>query len=232
MEAQLIAIENYYRVSRSEQKIRPEDIRQPVREMRTTIEELRGIHEKLREAIADARRDATAAGGIGEVERETTKKLNETLQRELALEKRVIGRLSGNDRVQVERMVDLLGRCDAIETQLYAFDKRVDAQVTNRLTIVNQYLAAGKEELGRASDKLGSIMEASKSMGGGLAQAMFTKVADKFYDLVVRSDVGIIDVSWGLKDQKTSAVTRLTNQKNLELKALDEDFRKVLEEDK
>ena len=232
MEAQLIAIENYYRVSRSEQKIRPEDIRQPVREMRTTIEELRGIHEKLREAIADARRDATAAGGIGEVERETTKKLNETLQRELALEKRVIGRLSGNDRVQVERMIDLLGRCDAIETQLYAFDKRVDAQVTNRLTIVNQYLTAGKEELGRASDKLGSIMEASKSMGGGLAQAMFTKVADKFYDLVVRSDVGIIDVSWGLKDQKTSAVTRLTNQKNLELKALDEDFRKVLEEDK
>jgi hypothetical protein len=144
----------------------------------------------------------------------------------------VMGRLSGNDRVQVERMVDLLSRCDAIETQLYAFDKRIDAQVTNRLTIVNQYLAAGKEELGRASDKLGSIMEASKSMGGGLAQAMFTKVADKFYDLVVRSDVGIIDVSWGLKDQKTQVVTKLTNQKSLELKALDEDFRKVLEEDK
>ena len=232
MEAQLVAIENYYRVSRSEQKIRPEDIRQPVREMRVTIEELRGVHEKLREAIADARRDATAAGGIGEFERETTKKLIEALQRELAIEKRAMGRLSGNDRVQVERMVDLLSRCDAIEAQLYAFDKRVDAQVTNRLTVVNQYLAAGKEELGRASDKLGSIMEASKSMGGGLAQAMFTKVADKFYDLVVRSDVGIIDVSWGLKDQKTSAVTRLTNQKNLELKALDEDFRKVLEEDK
>ena len=102
----------------------------------------------------------------------------------------------------------------------------------NRLTIVNQYLAAGKEELEHASDKLSSIMKTSKSMDSGLAQAMFTKVADKFYDLVVRSDVGIIDVSWGLKDQKTSAVTRLTNQKNLELKALDEDFRKVLEEDK
>jgi tetratricopeptide (TPR) repeat protein len=232
MEAQLVAIENYYRVSRSEQKIRPEDIRGPVRDLRTTVEQLRGLHDKLREAIADARRDATAAGGIGEVERETTKKLVETLQRELTIEKRAMARLSGNDRVQVERMVDLLTRCDAIETQIYAFDKRIDAQVGARLEIVNRYLAAGKEELTRASEKLGSIMEASKSMGGGLAQAMFTKVADKFYDLVVRSDVGIIDVSWGLKDQKTSAVTRLTNQKNLELKALDEDFRKVLEEDK
>jgi hypothetical protein len=232
MEAQLVAIENYYRVSRSEQKIRPEDIRQPVRDMRTTIEELRGMHDKLREAIADARRDATAAGGIGEVERETTKKLSDALQRELALEKTALNRLSGSDRQQVERMIDLLGRTDAIDAQLVAFDKRVDAQVNSRLTIVNQYLAAGKEELAAASGKLGSIMEESKTMGGGLAQAMFTKVADKFYDLVVRSDVGIIDVSWGLKDQKTQAVTRLTNQKSLELKALDEDFRKVLEEEK
>jgi hypothetical protein len=232
MEAQLVAIENYYRVSRSEQKIRHEDIRQPVRDMRVTLEELRGLHDKLRESIVDARRDATAAGGIGEVERETTKKLSQTLQRELEIEKRAISRLTGSDRLAVERMVDLLSRCDAIETQLYAFDKRVDAQVAGRLEIVNRYLAAGKEELTRAAEKLGGIVEASKSMGGGLAQAMFTKVADKFYDLVVRSDVGIIDVSWGLKDQKTQAVTRLTNQKSLELKALDEDFRKVLEEDK
>jgi hypothetical protein len=57
-------------------------------------------------------------------------------------------------------------------------------------------------------------------------------VAARFYDLVVRSDVGIIDVAWGLKDQKTQAVTKLTTQKNLEAKALDEDFKKLLEEDK
>ena len=232
LEAQLVAIENYYRVSRSEQKIRPEDIRQPVRDMRGAIEELRGTHEKLREAIADARRDATAAGGIGDVERETTRKLSATLQREFVIEKRAMARLSGNDRVQVERMVDLLGRCDAIEAQLHVFDQRVDAQVTARLEVVNKYLTAGKEELALTSQKLGAIVEQSKSFGGGLAQAMFTKVADKFYDLVVRSDVGIIDVSWGLKDQKTAAVTKLTNQKNQELKALDEDFRKVLEDDK
>jgi tetratricopeptide (TPR) repeat protein len=232
MEAQLVAIENYYRVSRSEQKIRPEDIRQPVRDMRGTIEELRGLHDKLREAIADARRDASAAGGIGEVERETTKKLSDTLQRELTIEKGAMARLTGSDRLQVERMVDLLGRTDAIETQLHAFDQRVDTQVNARLEKVTRYLQAGKEELTLAANKLGAIVEQSKSMGGGLAQAMFTKVADKFYDLVVRSDVGIIDVSWGLKDQKTSVVTKLTNQKSLELKALDEDFRRVLEEDK
>ena len=132
-------------------------MRQPVRDVRTTIEELRGIHEKLRDAIAEARRDATAGGGIGEFERETTKKLSGTLQREFEIEKRAMARLTGNDRVQVERMVDLLSRCDAIEKQLYEFDKRVDTQVASRLELVNRYLAAGKEELTRASEKLGGI---------------------------------------------------------------------------
>jgi tetratricopeptide (TPR) repeat protein len=232
LEAQLVAIENYYRVSRAEQKIRPEDIQGPVRDMRTVIEGLRGSHDKLREAIADAKRDATAAGGIGEAERETAKKLSDLLKREQDIEKQASSRLSGADRAQVDRMNSVLSRCDAIEAQLVVFDKRVDAQVDARLELVNHYLAAEKEELAKAGDKLGSVMDQSRSLGGGLAQAMFTRVADKFYDLVVRSDVGIIDVSWGLKDQKTQAINRLTNLKNLELKAVDEDFRKVLEDDK
>jgi tetratricopeptide (TPR) repeat protein len=232
LEAQLVAIENYYRTSQPEQKIRPEDIQGPVRDMRGVIENLRTSHDKLREAIADARRDATAAGGIGEAERETAKKLSDLLKQEMEIERQASQRLAGSDRMQVDRMNGVLSRCDAIESQLTSFDTRVDAQVTARLETVNRYLTAEKEELAKAGDKLGSVMEQSKTLGGGLAQAMFTKVADKFYDLVVRSDVGLIDVSWGLKDQKTQAVNKLTNLKNLELKAIDEDYRKVLEEDK
>jgi tetratricopeptide (TPR) repeat protein len=232
LEAQLVAIEQYYRVSRAEQKIRPEDIEAPVHDMRKVIEDLRTTHDKLRESIADARRDASAAGSIGASEHETAKKLSELLQQELKILQQAAGRLSGTDRANVDRMSGVLSRCDAIEAQLVAFDARVDGQVTVRLAKVNKYLDAEKEELAHAGEKLGGIMDESKSMGGGLAQAMFTKVADKFYDLVVSSDVGIIDVSWGLKDQKTQAVTRLSNQKSQELKALDEDFRKVMEEDK
>ena len=232
LEAQLVALEQYYRVSRSEQKIRPEDIEAPVRDMRAAVEDLRTMHDKLREQIADATHEASAAGSTGQAEREATQKLAGVLTQELAIERQAAARLSGPDRGQVDRVNDVLSRCDAVQMQLDAFDKRVDGQATVRLATVSRYLTAEKEELASASDKLGGILDESKSLGGGLAQAMFTKVADKFYDLVVRSDVGIIDVSWGLKDQKTQAVTKLTNLKNLELKALDEDFRKVLEEDK
>lgn len=232
LEAELVAVEQYYRTSRGEQKIRPEDIQQPVRDMREAIDELRGMHDKLREEIADASRDATAAGAAGQAERATTERLATLLKQESEIQNNAKVRLSATDQGQVGRMEGVLSRCDAIERQLNEFDKRVDGQVDVRLATVRRYLATEKEELHSVNSKLDSIVDESKTLGGGLAQAMFTKVADKFYDLVVRSDVGIIDIAWGLKDQKTSAVTRLTNQKNQELKALDEDFRKVLEDDK
>jgi hypothetical protein len=141
-------------------------------------------------------------------------------------------RLSSSNRAEADKLSGLLARCDSVQAKLNDFDAKVDAQVDVRIEQVRKYLVAEKEELALVGGKLGGIIDDSKQLGGGLAQAMFTKVADKFYDLVVKSDVGIIDVAWGLKDQKTGMVNKLTNQKNLEMKALDEDFRKVLEEDK
>jgi hypothetical protein len=69
-------------------------------------------------------------------------------------------------------------------------------------------------------------------VGGGLAQAMLGKVTDRFYDIVVQSDVGLVDVSWGLKDQKSTNLSKLINQQKLELKGVEDDFKSLLEEEK
>jgi tetratricopeptide (TPR) repeat protein len=232
LDAQLVAVESYYRSSRTEQKIKPEDIQGPVRDMRVAIDELRSLHDKIREEIADASREATTAGAAGEAERATTQRLADLLKQEAEVQDAAKMRLGTNERVQAERLGGLMARCDSVQGKLNQFDEKIDKQVEARLDTVRKYLADEKNELAAVNGKLGGIMDDSKMLGGGLAQAMFTKVADKFYDLVVKSDVGIIDVAWGLKDQKTGSVNKLTNQKNAEMKALDDDFRKVLEEDK
>jgi tetratricopeptide (TPR) repeat protein len=232
LDAQLVAIESYYRSSRSEQKIKPEDVATDVRTMRGLIDELRTNHDQIREDIADASREATTAGAAGEAERASTQKLTELLRQESEVQDAAKMRLGSGDRAAAERIGGLMARCDSVQGKLNEFDKKVDEQVDARLDTVRKYLAAEKTDLATAGGKLGGIIDDSKMLGGGLAQAMFTKVADKFYDLVVKSDVGIIDVAWGLKDQKTATVNKLTNQKNQEMKALDEDFRKVLQEDK
>jgi tetratricopeptide (TPR) repeat protein len=232
LEAQLVAIEQYYRSSRAEQKIRPEDIQGPVKDLRAAINELHTAHDKVRDEISDAIREASTAGAAGEEERQMGARLADLLKQEQAIQNRAKFRQPSDRQLQIDRCMGLLARADQIDGRLKELDKRIDAQAEVRLEKVRGYLATEKEELKLAGSKLGVVMGESQSLGGGLAQAMFAKVADRFYDLVVKSDVGIIDVAWGLKDQKTKAVTRLTTQKNLEIKALDEDFRRILEEDK
>ena len=232
LEAQLVAIEQFYRNSRSAQKIRPEDIQGPVKDLRAAIEELHGSHDKLRDEIAESSREASTAGAAGEQERQMTSRVADLLKQEQVIQSQAKYRLPGDAQAQVDRAAGLLARVDTIDKQLKEFDQRIDAQADVRLEKVRGYISAEKEELRQAGTKLDVVVGESQSISGGLAQAMFGKVASRFYDLVVNADVGIIDVAWGLKDQKTQTVTKLTTQKNLEVKALDEDFKKLLEDDK
>lgn len=232
LEAQLVAIEQFYKGSRAEQKIRPDDMERPVKDLRAAIEELHATHDKVRDDIAEASRESSPAGAVGEEDRRMTARVGELLHEEQVIQGQAKYRLPADKQLEVDRANGLLTRADAIDKQLLEFDRRIDAQADIRLEKVRGYLTAEKEELRESGAKLGVVVGESQSLGGGLAQAMFTKVANRFYDLVVNADVGIIDVAWGLKDQKTQAVTRLTNQKNLEVKALDEDFKKILEDEK
>jgi len=232
LSAQLVALEQYYRSSRQQQKIRPEDVQRPANDLRSALDDLQKSQSRLRDEIADAQRETTAAGAAGELERQQVARLEALLKQERDLSSQVRSRLGGGDQARFDRLATLNGRADVVDGQLHDYDSRLDAQVDQRLSKVKEFLVTEKDELHQVSQKLTGVVTESQSLGGGLAQAMLSKVAERFYDLVVKSDVGIIDVAWGLKDQKTSAVTKLTTQKNLELKGLDEDFRKLQEDDK
>ena len=107
------------------------------------------------------RRDATAAGGIGEAERETTKKLSETLQRELAIEKRAMV-APDRQRSRAGRTHDRI--CSAAATPSSSSSTRSTSASTRRsnarLETVNQ-LPGGRER--RARPRLG---QAGRHHGG------------------------------------------------------------------
>ena len=67
-------------------------------------------------------------------------------------------------------------------------------------------------------------------VGAKVAEGGFQNVLHRFYDIVVQSDVGIIDVAWALKQQKTDEVSRLVREQKNQLNGLDQEFKEVLEE--
>jgi TolA-binding protein len=232
MEAELVAIEQYYIKSRSDQKIKPQELIQPVAGMRESIVELRAANDRIRNSIAEAAREATVGAATGDQDRGAIATLVASMKKERVVYQSARATLSGGDQRDFDAIVSVLERADSVQARLAELDGKIEAAAQKRLGELKQQLLTEKADLMVANSKLGGILTESQSLGGGLAFAMLSKVTDRFYDLVVQSDVGLVDVAWGLKDERTSAVSKLINQQKLELKTVDEDFRALLEEEK
>jgi chromosome segregation ATPase len=232
MDAELVAIEQYFIRSRSDQKIRPEDLTQPVDGLRQVIIELRDANERLRNEIAEAAHEATIGAATGDSDRNAIALLMAVMRRERDVFQGARGRLSPSEQNDFDALAGILARADDVQARLAELDKRVDAAASKRIAELKGRLVRERGELEAANGSLGKILSESQSVGGGLAQAMLGKITDRFYDLVVQSDVGLVDVAWGLKDERTNAVSKLINQQKLELKSVEDDFRSLLEEEK
>jgi hypothetical protein len=232
MEAELVAIEQYFIKSRADQKIRPEELAQPVAGMREAITELHAANDRIRNSIAEAAREATVGAATGDQDRGAIATLVSSMKKERMVYQGARTRLSGGNQRDFDAIAAILERADSVQARLTEIDGRIEAAALKRLGELKQQLLAEKGELQVANSKLGGILSESQSLGGGLAFAMLSRVTDRFYDLVVQSDVGLVDVAWGLKDERTSTVSKLINQQKLELKTVDEDFRALLEEEK
>jgi tetratricopeptide (TPR) repeat protein len=232
MEAELVAIEQYFIKSRSDQKIKPEELIQPVASMREAIVELRASNDRIRNSIAEAARETTVGAATGDQDRGAIATLVGSMKKERAVYTSARDRLSPGEQRDFDAIVSVLERADSVQARLAELDAKIEAAALKRLGELKLQLVAEKGDLEAANARLGGILTESQSLGGGLAFAMLSKVTDRFYDLVVQSDVGLVDVAWGLKDERTSTVSKLINQQKLELKTVDEDFRALLEEEK
>jgi chromosome segregation ATPase len=232
MEAELVAIEQYYIKSKADQKIKPQELIQPVAGMREAIVELRASNDRIRNSIAEAAREATVGAATGDQDRGAIATLVGSMTKERAVYQSARDRLSGGDQRNFDAIASVLERADSVQARLAELDAKIEAAAQRRLGELKQQLLTEKADLTAANAKLGGILTESQSLGGGLAFAMLSKVTDRFYDLVVQSDLGLVDVAWGLKDERTSTVSKLINQQKLELKTVEEDFRALLEEEK
>ena len=67
-------------------------------------------------------------------------------------------------------------------------------------------------------------------LGGEILGVSFDGVAKKFYEVLLRSDVGVVDVAWSLKEAADQANKRLNFDQARERKTLDSEFSDVVEE--
>jgi len=232
LEAELVAIEQYdrsQRVAGQTTTITADELAGQAQQLHELIEELRKQNDELRLQLADSARQNTVAGQAGEGERSAMKRLSALITEEYEILRKARAMMSGDNGRQFDGIAGVLQKADEVQNQVSSFDARIDASAEGRLVKIRETVEAERTNLKIAAEQLSALTTESKGVGGGLAQTLLARVTDRFYDLVVQSDVGIIDVAWGMKDEKTQNLNKLVTQQKNEMQTLDEDFRQILE---
>ncbi len=81
----------------------------------------------------------------------------------------------------------------------------------------------------RYREQLASLQLEAEEVVGGVTYTNFDQVRHRFYDLVLRADVGRIDVAWARREEHRMRVDMLTRERSQQLQALDDEFREIMD---
>ncbi len=131
----------------------------------------------------------------------------------------------------------VLARAHATRARLDAIAKRNDAA---KMALQERVRKKGDEirdkvlaEQALLQEYTGDVTRASgdaRQLVGRIAFDSFRRVRGQFYDLVLKADVGVVDVAFTRKRDKTADIQTVAAQKERELKALDDEFKEVLKD--
>jgi tetratricopeptide (TPR) repeat protein len=182
---------------------------------------------KLQESMGDLRGQIDQARyqvGIGDSRDRRDEEIKVKIK-ELAKKERTLLRTRGGE---VGRRIDTtLGAIDEVESRVSRFEREVEAEAERQVQRIRVQVRAERDRIGGYNSDLLALSDEAEEVVGGVAFENFTSVRKRFRDLVLKADVGIIDVAWLKKEEHTSRISEFTQSRLEEIKRLDDEFQEV-----
>ncbi len=121
-------------------------------------------------------------------------------------------------------------RIAAAERLLDQRDAEVDTVVRKRVAQMMAVVDEETQNLSRYRSALASLEGETEEVVGAIAYLNFERIRRRFYDLVMRADVGRIDVAWAKREDHRLRIDALTRERAREIQALDDEFRDVMDQ--
>jgi hypothetical protein len=188
-------------------------------------EELRDLRQQI--ALV---RDAAAGADAMNEEARVRKEYLAAVEAERAAAEAARGAVAGPER-------DAFARADAVRERLAGLRTRAEAarlgfaaDASRRAGELKDRVAAEQVTLASHSGALDGVQSVAKDLVGRIAYRSFLDVRAQFYKLVLKADVGIVDVAWSRKRQRLDKIQQLSQQKANEIEQLDREYRALARE--
>lgn len=193
-------------------------------EARAIEDELAQLHKEI--ALGQ---DLAGVGDAGIV---SARDLSKRLRAAQDAEHRVLAGLAGtsSDRGKSQNLAGLGDRAARLAASLDATDATIDQVVAQGIEEVKTTLVQERQNLAEYQKELAEYDAEAKIVGGAALAASFKDVKSKFYDVIIRTDVGNVDVAWSQKEDTDDDLKRLNLARSRELKQLKDEFKDVLDD--
>jgi tetratricopeptide (TPR) repeat protein len=233
MKAQLSAMEEWIKQNESRLVGREEGVREFREEIRrgwATANQLEKEMEDLANVLATEKARIGVSADVMAGEESLRERYRKALERERELAARIHSRLGPEGSVLIDRINGLRQRLEKIGQDTAAVRRELSGRVDGE---VEKLKAQARQEAKNLADyeaALQKLESESQNLAGEVAYRALEEVRKKFYDLVLESDVGILDVAWGRMQEKNRLINELTRKKNAEARQLQKEYKSVLEE--
>jgi TolA-binding protein len=207
-------------------------------EARKEMAELRQELASLREELDRLRRDTTLAkdrAGTGDEDAlrasELRVELRRVLENEQGLMLRIAGRMDGDDRERGQAIATLLGAAQELTGDVDALERLIDEVVEVELEDARSALVEEKARLAVIKRELGDHEAEARELGGAVVSASFAAAKQKLYEILVRADVGVVDVGWSRKEDGDEAVRRNELDRLREERMIEDELRLLFGDD-
>jgi tetratricopeptide (TPR) repeat protein len=122
----------------------------------------------------------------------------------------------------------LLRRVMRLNARVEEREQFLEAVAVERIGKIRETLDEEVARLGGLAAALAALASEAEDVVGTVAHQTFLAVRARFKDLVVRTDVGRIDIAWAMREERRMRVENLTRSRAREMQAMDAEFREVM----
>ena len=145
------------------------------------------------------------------------------------VEHRALAAASSRDAGKSRKLSALSDQAARVASMLEESIIKIDATVDTALVGVRSQLVTEKQELAAERADFLEVEAESRAVGAMILATGFRNVKAKLYDVVIRADVGNVDVHWSQKEDIDQDVKRFQLERTREVKQIRDEFRDVLD---
>jgi len=201
-----------------------QELEQELRRHREAVDAYEAQLRSLRQEIAGAR---DAAGGADALEEDARVRAEyvAALEEERVAAGRAKAPAAAPDRAAFDRVDAMRARLAELRARAGRAKRDLAAEAGRRAGWLRERLSAERTELAAEEAALDGAQADARELVGRIAYRALSDVRAQFYALVLKADVGVVDVAWSRKRARLDRIQQLSMQKAAELEQLDREYR-------